>query len=77
MYGKETLEPTNDKHAEDVKILSEAREPLLDLDKCSLNELISIVEKFVVNYVIKEKIQRYNNDAPIPPKLGMCGFPRF
>jgi hypothetical protein len=31
MYGKEALEPTNDKHIEEVKILSEARKPLLDL----------------------------------------------
>jgi hypothetical protein len=53
-------------------MLSEAREPLLDLDKCGLNELIAILEKFAIdptinvnqasfgsyiaNYVIKEKI---------------------
>ena len=27
-------------------MLSEVREPLLDLDKCSLHELIAILEKF-------------------------------
>jgi hypothetical protein len=27
-------------------MLSEIREPLLDLDKCSLHELIDILEKF-------------------------------
>jgi hypothetical protein len=66
--------PNNDKHIEEVKMLSEVREPLLDLEKCSLNELIAILEKFatdptinvnqagfgsyIANYVIKEKIQR-------------------
>jgi hypothetical protein len=43
------LEPlmiTNDKQVEEVKMLSETREPLLDLDKCSLNELITILQKF-------------------------------
>jgi hypothetical protein len=50
-------------------MLSEAREPLLDLGKCSLNELIAILEKnatnptinvnqagfgsYIANYVIK------------------------
>jgi hypothetical protein len=29
-----------------VKILSEVREPLSDLDKCSLQELIAILKKF-------------------------------
>ena len=28
-------------------MLSEAREPLLDLDKCSLNELIAILENLL------------------------------
>jgi hypothetical protein len=53
-------------------------EPLLDLDKCSLNELINIFQSFatdssfnvhqtgfgshIANHVIKEKIQRYNNE---------------
>ena len=92
MFGKETLMLTNDKHIEEVKMLSEAREPLLDLDKCSLNELIAILEKFatdptinvnqagfgsyIANYVIKEKIQRYNNEAMIPPKLGDVWIPK-
>jgi hypothetical protein len=51
------------------------KEPLLDLDKCSLNELISILQIFandpsfnvhqtgfgsyIANHVIKEKVQRY------------------
>jgi hypothetical protein len=61
-------------------------EPIFDLDKYSLNELINIFQSFtnnpsfnvhqtgfesyIVNHVIKEKIQRYNNEAMIPPKLG-------
>jgi hypothetical protein len=36
----------NDKQIEEVKMLSEIREPLLDLDKFSLHELIDILEKF-------------------------------
>jgi hypothetical protein len=74
-------------------MLSEAREPLLDLDECSLNELIAILEKFatnptinvnqagfgsyIANYVIKEKIQRYNNEAVMPPKLVDVWIPKI
>ena len=83
----------NNKQIEEVEMLSEAREPLLDLDKCSLNELIDILEKFatyptinvnqagfgsyIANYVIKEKIQRYNNDSMIPPNLGDVWIPKI
>jgi hypothetical protein len=51
-------------------MLSEAREPLFDIDKCSLHELIAILDKFakdptinvnqanfgsyIANYVIKK-----------------------
>jgi hypothetical protein len=61
------------------------KEPLLDLDKCSLNELINILQNFVndpsfnvhqtnfgsyiANHVIKEKIQCYNDEAMIPRRL--------
>jgi hypothetical protein len=61
-------------------------EPLLDLDKCSLNELINIFQSFandpsfnvhqtgfgsyIANHVIKEKIERYDNEAMLPPMLG-------
>jgi hypothetical protein len=61
-------------------------EPLINLDKCSLHELIYILQSFsndpsfnvhqngfgsnIANHVIKEKIQRYNNEAMLPPKLG-------
>jgi hypothetical protein len=72
---------------EEVKMLSDKIvEPLLDLDKCSLNELMIISQKFandpyfnvhqtgfgsyIANHVIKEKIQIYNNEVMIPPKLG-------
>lgn len=86
-------EPTNDKQVEEVKMLSETKEPLLDLDKCSLHELINILQKFandptfnvhqagfgsyIANYVIKEKIERYNNEAMIPPKLGDAWLPKI
>jgi hypothetical protein len=76
-----------------VKILSEVREPLSDLDKCSLQELIAILKKFsndptinvnqagfgyyIANYVIKEKLQRYNNEDMIPPKLGDAWIPKI
>jgi hypothetical protein len=30
----------NEKQVDEVKMLSEVKEPLLDLDKCSLHELI-------------------------------------
>jgi hypothetical protein len=45
------LEPpmtTNDKQVEEVKMLSETKQkkPLLDLDKCSLYELINNLKKF-------------------------------
>ena len=71
---------------EEVKMLSEVKDPLLDLENCSLHELISILQKFasdpsinynqagfgsyIANHVLKEKIARYNQEAMIPPKRG-------
>jgi hypothetical protein len=68
-------------------------EPLLDLDKFSLNELINILQSFpndpsfnvhqngygsyIANDVIKEKIQHYNNEAMIPPNLGDVWIPKI
>jgi hypothetical protein len=65
-----------EKKVEEVKILSEVKDPLLDLEKCSLHELINILKKFasdpsinanqancgsyIANHVLKEKITRYN-----------------
>jgi hypothetical protein len=67
-----------EKQVEEVKMLNDnIKEPLLDLDKCSLNELINILQRFandpfvnvhqtgfgsyIDNHVIKENIQCYNN----------------
>ena len=73
-------------------MLSEVKEPLLDLDNCSLHELISILQKvandpsinvnqagfgsYIANHVLKEKIARYNQEAMIPPKLGDVWIPK-
>jgi hypothetical protein len=82
-----------EKEVEEIKILSDnIKEPLLDLHKCSLNELINILQSFandhsfnvhqtgfgayIANHVIKEKIQHYNNKAMIPPKLGDVWIPK-
>ena len=79
---------------EKVKMLSDKiTEPLLDLDKCSLNELISLLQNFandpcynghqtgfgsfIANHVIKEKIEIYNKEAMIPPKLGDAWIPKI
>ena len=32
---------------------------------------------YIANYVIKEKIERYNNEAMIPPKLGDAWIPKI
>jgi hypothetical protein len=72
----ETTMITNEKKIEEVKMLSEVKDPLLDLEKCSLHELMSILQKFasdpsinanqagfgsyIANHVLKEKIARYN-----------------
>ena len=68
-------------------------EPLLDLDKCSLSELITILQKFakdpsinanqagfgsyIANNVLKEKIDMYNKESMIPPKLGDLWTPKI
>jgi hypothetical protein len=44
---KETIMIMNERKVEEVKILSEVKDPLLDLEKCSLHELISILQKLV------------------------------
>jgi hypothetical protein len=83
-----------EKEVEEVNMLSNnIKEPLLDLDKCSLNDLINILQNFsndpsfnvhqtgfgsyIANHVIKEKIQHYNNEAMIPPKLGDVWIPKI
>jgi hypothetical protein len=83
-----------EKEVEEVKMLSDnVNEPLLNLDKCSLSELINILQNFandpsfnvhqtrfgsyIANHVIKDKIQRYNNEAMIPPKLGDVRIPKI
>ena len=40
------LRKRNERQVEEVKMLSEVKEPLLDLENCSLHELISILQKF-------------------------------
>jgi hypothetical protein len=82
------------KEVEEVKMLSDSiKEPLFDLDKCSLNELINIWQSFandpsfnvhqtgfgfyIAIHVIKKKIQCYNNEAMIPPKLGDVWIPKI
>jgi hypothetical protein len=65
---------------------------LLDLEKCSLHELISILQKFarepsinanqagfnsyIANHVLKEKIARYNQEAMIQPNIGDAWIPK-
>jgi hypothetical protein len=62
---------------------SEVKDPLLDLEKYSLHELMSISNanqagfgSYIANHVLKEKIARYNQDAMIPPKLGDAWTPK-
>jgi hypothetical protein len=75
-----------EKEVEEVKMFSEVKDPLLDLEKSSLHDLMSILQKFtgdpsinanqggfgsyIANHVLKEKIARYNKEAMISPKLG-------
>ena len=40
---------------EEVKILSEVKGPLLDLDNCSLHELISILQKVASDPLMSTK----------------------
>ena len=77
---------------EEAKMLSEVKDPLLDLENCSLHELISILQKivsdpsintnqagfgsYIDNHVLKEKIARYNQETMIPPKLGDIWIPK-
>ena len=85
-YDESLLLIEKEREVEEVKILSEVKEPLLGLDNCSLHELISVLQKvasdpsmnanqagfgsYIANHVLKEKIARYNQEAMIPPKLG-------
>ena len=87
-------ESDEEKQVEEVKMLSDKiTEPLLDLDKCSLHELISLLQKiandpsfnvhqagfgsYIANHVLKEKIDRYNRESVIPPKLGDAWIPKI
>jgi hypothetical protein len=70
---KESIMVVEEKEVEEVKMLSDnINEPLISLDKCTLNELINILQNFanhpsfnvhqtgfgsyIANHVIKEKI---------------------
>jgi hypothetical protein len=83
-----------EKEVEKIKMFSNnVNEPLLNLDKCSLSELINILQNFandpsfnvhqtgfgsyIANHVSKEKIQRYNNKAMITPKIGDVWIPKI
>ena len=75
-----------------VKKEKKVKDPWLDLENCSLHELISTLQKFasdpsidfnkfgfgsyIANHVLKEKIARYNQEAMIPPKLGDVWIPK-
>ena len=77
---------------QEVKMLSEVKEPLLELESCSLHELMSILQKFasdpsininqagfgsfIASHVLNEKIARYNKEAMTPPKLGDIWVPK-
>jgi hypothetical protein len=86
-FDKEFTMVVEEKEVEEVKMLFDnIEEPLLDIDRCSFNELRNILQSFandpsfnvhqtgfgsyIANHVIKEKIQCYNNEAMIPHKLG-------
>ena len=43
--AKESIGVMIEREVEEVKMLSEVKEPLLDLENCSLHELISILQK--------------------------------
>ena len=61
-----------EREVEEVKMLSEVKDPFLDLENCSLHELISILQKFasdpsintnqagfdsyIANHVLKRKL---------------------
>jgi hypothetical protein len=81
-----------EKKVEEVKMLSEVKDPSLELEKCRFHELINILQKFasdpsinanqagfgsyIANHVLKEKIARYNQEAMIPPNLGDAWIPK-
>ena len=90
--AKESIGVMKEREVEEVKMLTEVKDSLLDLDNCSLHELISILQKFasdssinynqagfgsyIANHVLKEKIARYNQEVMIPPKLGDVWIPK-
>ena len=39
--------------------------------------LVASFGSYIANHVLKEKIDRYNNEAMIPPKLGDAWLPKI
>ena len=86
MLEKDISTTSNEKQVEEIKMLSEVNGPFINLEKCSLHELIEVLQKFasdptcnvhqagfgsyIASHVLQEKIARYNHEAMIPPKLG-------
>ena len=93
MLEKDIPTTSNEKRIEEIKMLTEINDPLINLEKCSLHELIEVLQKiandptfnvhqagfglYIANHVLKEKIARYYNDAMIPPKFGDAWLPNI
>ena len=78
-YDESPMMIEKGRKVEEVKMLSEVKEPLLGIDNCSLQELVSILQKFasdyfinydqagfgsyIANHLLKEKNSRYNQEV--------------
>jgi hypothetical protein len=72
----------NYKQIEELKMFSKVKGPLIFiLEKFSKDPTINVHQagfgSYIANYVIKEKIKRYNKEAMIPPKLGDAWIPKI
>jgi hypothetical protein len=66
-----------EKQVEEVKILSDKINEQSFANDPSFNVHQTSFGSYIANHVIKETIQRYNNEAMIPPKLGDVWIPKI
>ena len=71
LLGTSIATTSNEKQVEEIKMLSEVHDPFINLEKCSLHELIEVLQKFasdptcnihqagfgsyIANHVLQEK----------------------
>src|SRR4051812_10274526 len=73
---------SNENQIEEIKMLCEVHDPLIDLEKCSLHELLEVLQKNASDPTCNVHQARFgsyiaNHEDMVPPKLGDAWLPKI